>query len=125
MRIEISADPFNSGLKEFDKVDAYLVDFGDSKLPSTTWDEFKAWHEKYEPFTDIKDNEVLERHKNQIELLDTEGLTLTRKIAKEWDDPEVERFIYFSYGFYYFVSVDRDGKEIKIENPTREDWHIT
>jgi hypothetical protein len=122
MRIEISADPYNSGIKEFDKSDAYIIEFGDSNLPSTTWDEFKTWHEKYMPYTDIKDDRELIQHKTLLETLDNEGLRLTRKIAKEWTDLSIDKFFYFSYGFYYAVSVDREGNEHKIEKPTREDW---
>ena len=122
MRIRISAEPPEPKIVEFNKEDASLVEFDDSKLSQNTWDEFKAWHNKYAPYTDIKDNTELLRHKTLLETLDNEGITLTRKIAKEWTDLNVDKFFYYSYGFYYAVSVDRKSNEIKIEDPAREDW---
>ena len=53
MRIRISAEPPEPKIVEFNKEDAWLVEFDDSKLSQNTWDEFKAWHNKYAPYTDI------------------------------------------------------------------------
>ena len=122
MRVLISAEPFEPKIVWSDNGAVWLVEFGDPRLSSKTWDELKVWHDKYQPYTDIKDESDLLKHKSLIEFLDNEGLKLTRKVAKEWQDLKIERFVYFSYGFYFLVSIDSEGKEVKIENPTEDDW---
>jgi len=122
MRVSISAEPYEPHINEFDNGDFWEVEFGDPKLPKETWDEFKIWYEKYMPYTDIKNDDELLLHKTLLETLDNEGIILTRKIAKQWTDLSVDKFFYFSYGFYFAVSVDKEGNEIKIDNPTRADW---
>jgi|TARA_B110000240_G_C13308723_1_gene371786 hypothetical protein len=78
---------------------------------------------KYMPFTDLKGPGDLRADKETISLLDEDGLNLTRKIAQELEGINVERFMYFSYGQYYFVSIDSKGNEIQVLNPTKEDWN--
>ncbi len=93
MIIEISAEPFSTGIRAYHE--GRDIDKLETSISNVTWEELRKWYLSYEKYN-AKTLKELDPYWSEIDKLDQEGISLTKKIANEWFPDHVEKFYYFS-----------------------------